>query len=265
MSGPQWNSAIYATARPRYCKEVYDAILAFGGAAMGRTLAVDGGCGSGQVAADLSPIFNRVIGLDTNQDQLIHAFQKDNVEYRLAEAENTGLEASSVDLVTASAALHWMNVPAFSKEAARILHPGGVLAVWCYNMPPRLGNHVADEAFLRTRRAFFPYFDHRLQYIMDHGYTEYAHVLKSDFDVVEEQTVMMTWHNTIAGIADWARSWSAYVAMSQAHGREKAEELVVTLREELLNAFATSNDGHAVPVELDLDVVLAKCPKRNTK
>ena len=36
--------------------------------------------------------------------------------------------------MTVAQALHWFEHPAFFAEAARVLKPGGVLAVWCYEV-----------------------------------------------------------------------------------------------------------------------------------
>ncbi len=44
-------------------------------------------------------------------------------------AEETGLEASSVDVVVWAQCYHWLDVPAAASEAARILKPHGTLAV----------------------------------------------------------------------------------------------------------------------------------------
>jgi SAM-dependent methyltransferase len=49
-------------------------------------------------------------------------------------AENSGLGDASCDLVTVSQALHWFNLDAFYAEVRRVLRPGGVLAVWSYDM-----------------------------------------------------------------------------------------------------------------------------------
>lgn len=44
-------------------------------------------------------------------------------------AEDTGLESSSIDVVTIAQAFHWMDIPSFSKECLRILKPGGAVAI----------------------------------------------------------------------------------------------------------------------------------------
>jgi ubiquinone/menaquinone biosynthesis C-methylase UbiE len=56
------------------------------------------------------------------------------VEYRVAVAEASGLEAGSVDLITVAQALHWFDIPRFMQEAKRVLKPNGIIAVWTYNL-----------------------------------------------------------------------------------------------------------------------------------
>ncbi|EYT49403.1 class I SAM-dependent methyltransferase [Brachybacterium muris] len=49
----------------------------------------------------------------------------------VARAESTGLPAAGADLVTVAQAWHWFDAPATTAEVARLLAPGGVLAlVW---------------------------------------------------------------------------------------------------------------------------------------
>lgn len=54
-----------------------------------------------------------------------------NVKVINGSAENTGLDAVSIDCVTAAQAFHWFNKAAFSEECKRILKPAGaVVLVW---------------------------------------------------------------------------------------------------------------------------------------
>jgi hypothetical protein len=57
------------------------------------------------------------------------------IEFRVAAAEASGIEPTSVDLVTVAQAVHWFDIAAFSAEVARVMRVGGVLAVWCYRTP----------------------------------------------------------------------------------------------------------------------------------
>lgn len=76
-----------------------------------------------------------MVATDGSPAQLQHAQPAPNVTYRHAAAEESGLPDNSVDLVTAAQALHWFDIPAFFREAQRVLAPGGVIAVWGYGDP----------------------------------------------------------------------------------------------------------------------------------
>lgn len=97
-----------------------------------RSLAWDCATGSGQAAALLAPHFDRVIATDASADQVAHARSVPNVEYRVARAEQSGIDSASVDLITVAQALHWFEFDAFFNEAERVLRPSGILAVWMY-------------------------------------------------------------------------------------------------------------------------------------
>jgi len=56
----------------------------------------------------------------------------EKIDFRVARAESSGLDAASVDLVTVGQALHWFDIVRFFSEAMRVFKPGGVLAVWCH-------------------------------------------------------------------------------------------------------------------------------------
>ena len=67
-------------------------------------------------------------------EQLRLATPHPRIEYRQAPAEQSGLDASSVDLVAVAAAVHWFDLPLFLAEVRRVLRPGGALAVWTYHV-----------------------------------------------------------------------------------------------------------------------------------
>lgn len=54
--------------------------------------------------------------------------------YGVALAEESGLQTGTVDLVTVAQALHWFDLPRFYAEVRRVLVPGGVIAVWSYQL-----------------------------------------------------------------------------------------------------------------------------------
>lgn len=121
----------YAAFRPAYPAALYDALAA---KAPGRTLAWDCGTGSGQAAVALASRFDAVVGTDPSAEQLAQAPPHPRVAYRLARESDSGLAERSADLVTAAQAAHWFDHAAFHREVARVIKPGGVLAVWCYEL-----------------------------------------------------------------------------------------------------------------------------------
>ena len=162
---PVWDAKAYASHRPVYPDELFNTVLEFLGDA--RALAVDVGCGSGQVTCALAARFDRVVGIDESDSQLASAPSRPNIEYRCGSAEATGLPAGCSDLVTVAAALHWFDLRGFYAEARRLLRPGGALAAWSYNeLPDFAGNTRALEVYLAVREHFLAWFDPRLLKIM---------------------------------------------------------------------------------------------------
>eukprot|EP00057_Strongylocentrotus_purpuratus_P012545 XP_011667019.1 PREDICTED: putative methyltransferase DDB_G0268948 isoform X2 [Strongylocentrotus purpuratus] len=95
-------------------------------------LVVDVGCGSGQFTQSLARHFDRALGFDISEAQIEEAKkhnQFSHVEYSIAPAERLPLEDGSVDLLTVASAVHWFDMPAFTREADRVLKPGGCIAV----------------------------------------------------------------------------------------------------------------------------------------
>ncbi len=124
-------SDAYRRYRPTYPKALF-AWLA--DQAPGREHAWDCGTGSGQAALALAAHFRRVTATDASAQQIAQAPAGTDIDFRVAPAEHSGLEAESVDLVTVAQALHWFDIPAFFGEARRVLRPGGVIAAWTYQL-----------------------------------------------------------------------------------------------------------------------------------
>lgn len=66
----------------------------------------DGATGSGQAAVDLARYFRQVIATDASAKQLAEAPARPNIDYRVAQAETSGLASASVDLITVAQTLH---------------------------------------------------------------------------------------------------------------------------------------------------------------
>jgi SAM-dependent methyltransferase len=124
------HAATYARYRPTYPAALFKHLAE---AAARRELAWDCGCGNGQSAVALAQYFKTVIASDGSERQIAHARRHKRVHYRVALAEASGIPPGSVDLISASQALHWFDLPKFYCEAKRVLKPDGVIAAWCYD------------------------------------------------------------------------------------------------------------------------------------
>lgn len=119
----------YAEFRPGYPQSLFAYLAA---QCVGQDLAWDCATGNGQAARSLAPYFSRIIATDASAEQVASASLHPKIDFRVARAESSGLNAASVNLVTVAQALHWFDIHQFYTEALRVLKPGGVLAVWCY-------------------------------------------------------------------------------------------------------------------------------------
>ena len=79
-------------------------------------------------------MFNRVIATDANEKQIANAQPHERVEYRVASAENSGIDSGTLDLIMVAQALHWFDLDRFYAEAQRVLRSSGVIAVSAYNL-----------------------------------------------------------------------------------------------------------------------------------
>ncbi|MGN8246055.1 class I SAM-dependent methyltransferase [Cellulomonas soli] len=94
------------------------------------TDAVDLAAGTGKLTARLAEHGLHVTAIEPSaamRAELLHAVP--GVEARPGSAENTGLPTASADLVTVAQAWHWFDERAAAAEIARVLRPGGTLAV----------------------------------------------------------------------------------------------------------------------------------------
>jgi ubiquinone/menaquinone biosynthesis C-methylase UbiE len=100
-------AAQYAHLRPTYP----DSLFAFLSATVtSREVAWDCATGNGQAATHLAGYFGRVIATDESAEMIAQASRDPRIEYRLAEAEDSGIEAHAVDLVTVASAIHWFDL-----------------------------------------------------------------------------------------------------------------------------------------------------------
>lgn len=123
------HAAEYARYRPRYPAALFDFVASL---ANRHQLAWDCATGNGQAAVALAAHFASVIATDASEEQLRHAASHPRIDYRHAAVERSGLNAASVDLVTAATAAHWFDLDSYYAEVRRVSRPGAVIALWTY-------------------------------------------------------------------------------------------------------------------------------------
>ena len=121
--------------------------------------ALDLGTGTGTVARGLAAMGLAVTGLDPSDDLMAQARALGEaegvaVDYLTGTAETLPFPDASLDLVTAGQCWHWFDRPRAAAEVARVLKPGGALAICHFDWIPLPGNLV--EAMENLIRAYNP-------------------------------------------------------------------------------------------------------------
>ncbi|KAJ5934163.1 hypothetical protein N7466_003710 [Penicillium verhagenii] len=167
----------YANLRPEYHPKIYQMIIDHHTKTSGHLdLLIDIGCGPGIATHALAPKFSQVIGLDPSEGMIAtaraHSAEKPatKLRFEISTAETLGsdilppVQDSSVDLIISANAAHWFNIPAFWAAAARVLKPGGTVALWAPCGPvihPSTPNASAIQAAMEKIQVEYlaPYYE----------------------------------------------------------------------------------------------------------
>jgi SAM-dependent methyltransferase len=126
----------YNRARPSYPHALVERIVA---ASPGRDV-LDVGCGTGITGRLFQAAGCRVLGVDTDE-RMADLARRGGVEAEVATFESWDPADRAFDAVIAGQAWHWVDPVAGAVKAARVLRPGGRLAVFwnAFGFPPDLG------------------------------------------------------------------------------------------------------------------------------
>lgn len=210
----------YSAARPGYPPELFAWLASV---VRGHDLAWDTATGGGQAAVGLARHFDRVIATDRSAAQILHATPHPGVEYRVARAEDSGLEANSVDLVVAAAALHWFDLPEFYGEVRRVARGGGVLAAWSYHVA-HLEPPFHDVLWPFYRDVVGPHFAAGAR-LVDERYEGID--LPGEGLETPRFVVSAAW--TAAEILRFVRTWSGVQSYMERTGKDPVAELAPRL------------------------------------
>jgi SAM-dependent methyltransferase len=235
----------YARYRPDYPENLF-AYLA--GLAPATRCAWDCATGSGQAAVPLAKHFERVFATDASAAQLANARPDPRIEYRTAPAEDSGLPAESVDLVTVAQALHWFDRPRFWTEVRRVLVPRGVIAVWCYDLL-----HAEPPVDAIVRRLYFeivgPYWPPE-RVLTEQRYA----TIEFPFEEINPPAFRMEKRWALADLLGYLRTWSA----ARRHAEAKGEDPVRLVEADLARVWGPPETAR--PIVWDLAVRAGRRP-----
>ncbi len=214
-------SAQYARHRPHYPDELFHFLEKL---TTHRRLAWDCATGSGQAAIALSKHFDEVIATDASAAQIDSAVAHTGVSYRVAEAQDSGLNNASADLITVGQALHWFDIERFFAEATRVLDSSGILAVWCYELckVTNTCDAVVDELYTDIVRDLWPPERRLIE-------ERYAGIVMPGYEL-DAPTLDMKVSWSVVDMLGYLRTWSACNRYERTHGRDPVAMIEEPLR-----------------------------------
>lgn len=207
--------------RPRYPKELFEWLASI---APSQGLAWDCATGSGQAAVELAEVFDRVIATDASEKQIANAERHTRVEYRVAAAEDSGLDPGFVDVVTVAQGLHWFDLEQFYPEVRRVLRPKGVIAAWAYKLAkvsPKIDS-VVNRYYSDVVGRYWP---------AERVLVEKFEEIPFAFDEIAAPEFAMAAEWTVQQLLGYLRTWSATQRFRAAEGRDPLEEVEGELRD----------------------------------
>lgn len=118
-------AASYDRGRPAYPREAAAWLVGRGAAEI-----LELGAGTGKLTAELLALGHDVLATDPDPSMLAVLRERlPAARTRVASAEETGLPDRSVDVVVAAQCFHWFDLDHALPEIARVLKPGGMLAL----------------------------------------------------------------------------------------------------------------------------------------
>jgi SAM-dependent methyltransferase len=213
-------AADYAKFRPSYPPELFDYL---GSIAPSRQVAWDCGTGNGQAAIGLASVFDHVLATDASEKQITNAESHRRVNYRVAPAEHSTLDSSTVDLIMVAQALHWFDLNQFYAEARRVLKSNGVLVASAYNLltiEPTI-DKVVNRYYYEVVGPFWPPERKLVEQFAD---------LPFPFQEIDPPKFEMIAHWNLDHLLGYLRTWSSTQRFISAKACDPLEQIIDELR-----------------------------------
>lgn len=213
----------YDRARPSYPADAVDWMTG-----SGRSVVLELGAGTGKLTEVLHRAGHDVLATDPLIDMLTVLAKRTTAHHVVATAEQIPVRSRSVDVVVCGQSFHWFDHERAMPEIARVLRPGGILAlVW----------NTYDEGIpwvKRLKRLLSPQgdADDSSMPLMESPY----------FGFVDSKQFRFWQPHTARTLADLARSVSHVATMS-----EPARNDVLAKVDSLYAEYGRGHDGMQVP------------------
>ncbi|QXX85285.1 class I SAM-dependent methyltransferase [Acinetobacter lwoffii] len=187
-------------------------------------LAVDIGCGSGQLSEVLANYFDQVMAIDASSEQIAQAKPHPKIQYGQAFAEDIPCADQSVDLISVAQAAHWLDLEKFYAEVRRIARPNAILALISYGVfsvdEPHLNHYF--KPFYEVTLA--PYWPPERRHV-DEGYKNLPFPFQEI--VIRPPVLQVEWN--FYQLIGYISTWSAVKAATQALGHNPLNALADAL------------------------------------
>jgi ubiquinone/menaquinone biosynthesis C-methylase UbiE len=212
----------YDRARPSYPQDAVDWMVG-----SGRSMVLELGAGTGKLTEVLHRAGHDVLATEPLIDMLAFLGQRVPVDHVVATAEQIPVRSRSIDVVVCGQSFHWFDHDRAMAEIARVLRPGGVLAlVW----------NTYDEGIpwvKRFKKLISPSDgDDPTMPLMETPY----------FGFVDSKQFRFWQPHTATSLADLARSVSHVATMS-----ESARADVLARIDKLYAEYGRGHDGMQLP------------------
>ena len=223
------NSEGYARYRPSYPDELF----AYLAALCEETGWVwDCGTGNGQAATGFVPFFKQVVATDRSPAQLARATNPGEIHYVAARAEAPPIRSHTVDLVASAQAAHWFDLDAFYRGSKEVLNPGGVIAIWGYDLlrvTPEL-DAIIDELYDAKLGSYWP---PRRRHVEQHYRT-----LAFPFEEFETPEFVIKNRRDFAWLIGYLGTWSS----ARAYLRETGNDAIQEYSDRLVSVWGTRGE-----------------------
>lgn len=210
----------YAAYRPSYPPELAKSLADL---CSGHQLALDVGCGNGQLTSLLAPHFGQVVGTDPSEKQLEHAKVADNISYLNQAAECIELAENSVDLVVVAQAAHWFDLEKFYAQVRKVAKPEAVIALVSYGVPyiDDPINAIFQKGYWQDVHQFWPAARRHVENSYADLYFPFVSIPVPSPNIKRSMTVVQ--------FTRYIKTWSAYGNAKELNDLDKFERFLGSL------------------------------------